>query len=291
MIKKYILLSLISLAFLLYPTISQQKNYTGVGYAIKKIVIDAGHGGKDHGCSGKNSKEKHITLGIAIQLSNMIKKSMPNVKIVFTRDKDVFVPLHKRARIANKQKADLFISIHCNSSPKHKSAYGTETYVMGIDKSAQNLAVARRENSVILMEDNYEKHYDGYDLNRPDSHIVFSLYQNAYLNQSIHFADLVEKQFKRKKRKSRGVKQQSFLVLYKTAMPSVLIEAGFLSNPKEEGILTKWGGRNQTAQSIFDAFKRYKRDLEGATGMYKRLSLDQEVENLAQQNQDGSCQN
>ncbi len=273
--KRHLLYTLIFTLCYLYPTLSEQKT---LNYSIKKVVIDAGHGGKDHGCSGKKSREKKITLDIALKLGQRIKKYTKGVKVIYTRSRDVFVPLHKRAAIANRNNADLFISIHCNASPTHPRAYGTETYVMGVDKSAENLAVARRENSVILLEgSNYQKHYDGYDVNSTESNIVFSLYQNAYLEQSIQLANLIEKQFKYKsKRKSRGVKQESFLVLYKTAMPSVLIEAGFLSNRKDEKYLLSDMGQRITASAIFQAFRKYKEMLEGRA-FWMPQHLEQEM--------------
>ncbi len=228
-------------------------------YTINTIVIDAGHGGHDGGCSGKHSKEKHITLLIAKQLKSYIQDAFPNVQIILTRDKDVFIPLHERSAIANKNKADLFISIHCNAAPNSSSVKGTETYVMGLHKTESNLSVAKRENSVILEETDYANHYDGFDPNSPMAHITFSLFQHAYQEQSIAFADLIEKQFSQQAgRKSRGVKQAGFLVLYKTAMPSVLIESGFLTNRSEEDFLKSTYGQEIIASAIYRAFKEYK---------------------------------
>lgn len=233
-------------------------------YTVKTVVIDAGHGGKDTGCLGKHSQEKDIALGIALKLGSYIEQNISGVKVIYTRKTDVFVELHERAAIANKNQADLFISIHCNAAKNHTHVHGTETYIMGLDKSAENLDVSRRENSVILLENNYEHHYDGFNLNDYESNIVFSLYQNAFLNQSIDFASSIEKEFKHKaKRKSRGVKQESFLVLYKTGMPSVLVEAGFLTNTTEEAYLKSDQGQTYIASAIFRAFKEYKVKLEG----------------------------
>jgi N-acetylmuramoyl-L-alanine amidase len=196
-------------------------------YVLKTVVIDAGHGGHDHGCSGSSNKEKTVALNLALKLGALIEKNYPDVKVVYTRKTDVFVELYERAAIANRNNADLFICIHCNANPS-SSPSGTETYVMGLHKTEANLNVAKRENDVILMEDDYSQHYDGFDPNNPASHIIFSLNQHAFMEQSILFASSVEKYFKtNSNRSSRGVKQAGFLVLWKTAMPSVLIETGF----------------------------------------------------------------
>lgn len=232
-------------------------------YKVRRIVIDAGHGGKDSGCSGKASKEKHIALAIALKLGQYISQNMPDVEVVYTRKKDVFVELHERAAIANRNNADVFLSIHCNSSSS-RSFYGSETYVMGLEKTADNLEVARRENAVVTMESNYQNNYDGFDVNDPQSQIIFSLYQNAHLEQSIKLAALIENNFKSQtKRRSRGVKQESFLVLYKTTMPSVLIEAGFLSNQQDEKYLNTAEGQASVASAVYQAFKAYKQQMEG----------------------------
>ena len=228
---------------------------------IKTIVIDAGHGGHDSGCLGKDSKEKHIALKIALELGAKIQAKFPSLKIVYTRKTDVFIPLHKRADIANKHNADLFISIHCNASDNH-SVYGSETFVMGLHKNDANLAVAKRENDVILKEDDHEDHYDGFDPNSPMSHIIFQMFQNAYLAQSIHFASLIQDEFKKIGRKNRGVKQAGFLVLYKTYMPSVLIESGFLTNLGEEKLMNSKEGRFKITNAIYKAFVNFKLDIE-----------------------------
>lgn len=230
-------------------------------YEIKKVVIDAGHGGKDPGCSGRHVREKDITWEIARKLAHKIDARDKQVEVIYTRYGDVFVPLHKRAEIANREKADLFISIHCNAS--RSGASGTETYVMGLNKSKENLDVAIRENAAIKYEPNYETTYNGINLNQPESMIMSSLVQNAYLNQSIRFAQMVENEFKSSvKRKSRGVKQEGFLVLYKTTMPSVLIETGFLTNSKEEEYLKSKAGQDKIAEGIYKAFKKYKSVME-----------------------------
>ncbi|MBC8172998.1 MAG: N-acetylmuramoyl-L-alanine amidase, partial [Chitinophagales bacterium] len=235
-------------------------------YAIKTVVIDAGHGGHDHGCSGAKSKEKTVALSISLKLGALIEKTFPDVTVIYTRKTDVFVELHERANIANKHKADLFICIHCNANPS-SSPYGTETYVMGLHKTESNLGVAKRENDVILLEDEYSQHYDGFDPKDPASHIMFSLFQHAYMDQSILFASNCEKEFKTyAKRHTRGVKQAGFLVLWKTSMPSVLIETGFLTNTKDENFLASADGQVTMAESIFRAFKEYKNDMEDTGG-------------------------
>lgn len=224
--------------------------------------MDAGHGGHDPGCNFKGKKEKDVTLAIATKFAKLVKDSYPSIKVILTRDEDEFVELHERANIANRNKADLFISIHVNSNPVTKFN-GTETYCMGNHKTQENLAVAKRENSVVLLEDNYSKKYNGFDPKLPETNIIFSMFQDVNLKQSIRFASNVEKKFKSStSRKSLGVKQAGFLVLWKTTMPSVLIETGFLSNPKERTFLTGNKGQSEMANAIFLAFKEYKQDLE-----------------------------
>jgi len=232
---------------------------------VDKIVIDAGHGGKDPGTSGKYSKEKDIALKIALKFGKYVEENFPEVKVIYTRKTDVFVELYRRAQIANENDADLFVSIHCNGV-KSSSPYGTETFVMGLHKSEANLEVARKENASILMEDNYSEQYDGYDPNSPEAFIIFSMFQNAYLNQSLDIASKVQYQFReRVKRKDRGVKQQGFLVLYRTAMPGILIVAGFLTNPDEEQFLRSEQGQTYIASAIYRAFKEYKKEYESHT--------------------------
>ncbi len=240
------------------------------GKAIKTVVIDAGHGGKDSGCLGVHSKEKEVALSIALKLGKMIEENFPDVKVVYTRKTDVFIELHNRARIANKANADLFISIHCNAST-NKAAYGSETYVMGLHKTEANLEVAKRENSVILFEENYEAQYEGFDINTPEGSILFSLYQNTFLNQSLNFATKVQQQFKSKaQRYDRGVKQAGFLVLVKTGMPSVLIETGFLTNIEEEKFLADEKNQELMSEAIFKAFIDYKYDIDGSKPIEKK---------------------
>jgi N-acetylmuramoyl-L-alanine amidase len=188
---------------------------------------------------------------------------MPDVKVILTRNNDRFVELSDRSSIANRKKADLFISIHCNASPKSKAVHGTETFAMGLHKSEENLEVAKRENAVIKQEKDYKEKYQGFDLNSPLAYIMMANRQSAHLANSLSFADRVERQFKKHaKRSSRGVKQAGFLVLWQTNMPSVLIEAGFLSNADEERYLNSEEGQEDIAEAIFRAFKQYKQDVE-----------------------------
>ena len=230
-------------------------------YRIRKVVIDAGHGGKDPGVVGKRLKEKDVVLSIALQLGNLIKERHPEVEIVYTRDRDVFIPLDERSAIANKCNADLFISIHANGvrNKRNIGASGSETYIMGLHRSADNMEVAQRENAVISYERDYETKYEGFDPNSPESYIIFSLMQYAYFDQSLAFAGLVQEQLPLSPiKKSRGVQQAGFLVLWQTTMPSVLIEVGFLSNPTEEALLSKTETRRNIALRIASAFSTYK---------------------------------
>ncbi|WP_226390938.1 N-acetylmuramoyl-L-alanine amidase family protein [Penaeicola halotolerans] len=231
-------------------------------YRVKKVVIDAGHGGKDPGTLGSFSKEKDVALAIALKLGETIKENLPDVEVIYTRSTDKFVELYERPKIANKESADFFISIHCNASSV-KTVKGTETYVMGVSKAKSNLEVAKRENSVILLEDDYKENYEGFEPDSPETHIMFSLYQGAFRGNSLRLAESLEDQFKnRVGRNSRGVKQEAFWVLWATSMPSVLIEAGFLSNPEEEKYLNDKLGQTYIASAIFRAFRDYKVEVE-----------------------------
>ena len=230
-------------------------------YKLRTVVLDAGHGGKDPGCSGKGSKESQVTLEVILALGKQIKREMPDVKVIYTRDINKFVELHDRAGIANKNNADLFISVHCNAG--HVDTYGSETYTMGLHTSDGNLAVAKRENEVVLKEKDYQKKYNGFNPNSPMGHILFANFQHAYIENSLKFAKKVEDNFKNHlNRKSRGVKQAGFLVLWKTSMPSSLIEIGYLTNTDDEKYLTSSEGQNAIAYNICDALKQYKKELE-----------------------------
>jgi N-acetylmuramoyl-L-alanine amidase len=231
-------------------------------YQIHRVVIDAGHGGKDPGALGKNSREKDIALAIALKTGEYIKRNMPDVEVIYTRKTDVFVELYRRAKIANDAKANLFISIHCNAS-KNTTASGTETYVMGLHKSAAQLEVAKLENAAILNEDNFADMYEGFNPNQDEDYITLTMFQDAFLEQSTLLADEIQRQFReRVKRKDRGVFQAGFLVLYKTTMPGVLIETGFISNLADESFLMSADGQTYMASAIFRAFKFYKEEME-----------------------------
>ena len=232
---------------------------------IKTIVIDPGHGGKDSGTMGtKRFKiyEKHVALAVSLKLGKYISDAFPEVEVIYTRDSDFFLELNERTEIANKANADLFISIHCDGFTNPKPS-GASVFVMGMSKLKANMDVAMRENSAIYLEDNYKKKYDGFDPKSAESYIVFSLMQNTYLNQSLKIAEQVETQFStRANRKSRGVKQAPFYVISRTNMPSILIECGFLTNPKEEEFLHSEIGQDYIASAIFRAFRSYKESVE-----------------------------
>ena len=254
-------IALILSGWLLFPANGNPVKAIKKG-TVRTIVIDPGHGGHDSGCHGSSAYEKHVALAVSLKLAKLIGQYFPEVKVILTRKTDVFVELYRRAQIANENKADLFICIHCNSGPK--TAFGAETFVMGLHKSEDNLNVAKRENAVILKEENYERKYDGFDPNSAEANIIFSLYQNAFLYQSLFFADRVQHQLKTvPKRHNRGVKQAGFLVLYRTTMPGVLIETGFLTNPEEEKYLKSSAGQDEVSESIFNALQDYKNWIEG----------------------------
>lgn len=229
---------------------------------IKTVVIDAGHGGKDPGAIGKKSKEKDITLSVAKKTGNYIKQYCPDVNVIYTRSSDVSVSLLRRAQIANEKNADLFISIHCNANASSQPA-GVETFVMGEHRNAANLEVAKLENASIIYEDNAEEDYDDFNPNSPEAYIMLNFFQSEYKNASLEFAEHIQNQLvKRVGRKDRGVQQAGFLVLYKTAMPSVLVEIGFLSNPSEENFLSSEEGQTYIASALFRAFRDYKNAYE-----------------------------
>ncbi|MDF1550168.1 MAG: N-acetylmuramoyl-L-alanine amidase, partial [Bacteroidales bacterium] len=235
-------------------------------YKIKTVVIDAGHGGKDPGAVGKKAKEKDIALSIALKVGTYIEQYIKGVKVIYTRKTDEFIELYKRAEIANKNKADVFISIHVNSHTSSKP-YGTATYVMGLHKSEENLEVAKFENSVILKEEGYKKNYKGYDPNSDESHIILSLLQNAHLEQSLVLASKIQDQFRtRVGRKDLGVRQAGLVVLWNATMPAILVETGFISNANEEKYLITDQGQSFLASAIYRAFKEYKNEIEKSSG-------------------------
>jgi len=244
------------------------------GFAISSepkfvVVIDPGHGGKDGGAVRGSYREKDINLSVATILGDLIEQNYKDVKVVYTRKKDVFVDLKKRADIANKAKANLFISIHTNSTAaKSTKASGADTYILGLTRSAENLEVAKRENSVILLEDDYTTKYQGFD-NSPESYIIFEFMTNKYMEQGLQFAEFVQKDFKNiAKRTDRGVRQAGFLVLRETSMPSVLIELGFINNPVEAKFLSSSLGQRSMATAIYSGFKNYKRDFDKRQGKF-----------------------
>ena len=230
---------------------------------IQTVVIDAGHGGKDAGAVGKKAKEKDITLAVAKKTGDYIKKQYPDVKVIYTRKTDVFVELMERARIANRNNADIFISIHCNSVANAPKTCGVETFVMGEHRNSANLNVAKRENASILYESDAQANYDGFDPNSTEAYIAFSFIQSEFKHRSLDLAELVQNELVNKaKRHDRGVQQAGFLVLYKTAMPSILVELGFISNPIEETYMSSAEGQDYLASAIFRAFSTYKTNYE-----------------------------
>ena len=250
MIKNVWFIGVITFLFMLTPVHAKEKIFT--------VVIDAGHGGKDPGAKGSQVSEKTINLAVALKLGALISASHDDVNVVYTRKTDKFVELIERAEIANRNKADLFISIHTNSVKNKSSVKGAETYTLGLAETAENLDVAMMENSVILMEDNYLQRYGGFDPNSTESYIIFEFMQNKNMAQSVAFASEIQKAFATSKRVNRGVRQAGFLVLRSTGMPGVLVELGFISNKEEEQYMRSAAGQNQLSNSIYAAFKKYK---------------------------------
>lgn len=257
-------------------------------YRLKTIVVDAGHGGKDGVTHGLISKEKDVALKVALELGEAIKRELPEVKVIYTRDTDDFIELYERIAIANKNKADLFISIHCNSMPivnkkvvshyvknksgkrvpvyktvknQNTSAHGSETFVSGFNRLGEQ-DVAMRENASMLLEENYQENYLGFDPKDPESYIVFSLMKNAFRDQSIKLASLVQQEYAKSGRTDRGVKEQSLAVLAPAGMPAILTEIGFITNPEEERYMNSETGRKEIANNILKAIKTYKRQVE-----------------------------
>ncbi len=234
------------------------------------VVIDAGHGGKDGGAVRGIYKEKEINLGVALALGQLIERNYKDVKVVYTRKTDVFIALDKRTEIANKAKANLFISIHTNStSAKTTNAAGADTYILGLARSEENLEVAKRENSVILLEDDYTTKYEGFDPRSPESYIIFEFMTNTFMEQSLQLANFIQSDFKTvAKRPDRGVRQAGFLVLRKTSMPSILIELGFINNQSEASFLSSKNGQQTMASAIYSGFKKYKREFDKKQGKF-----------------------
>ena len=223
------------------------------------VVIDPGHGGRDPGAIGKRGKEKNINLNVALKLGKLIQNNCKDVSIVYTREKDIFVGLDRRAQIANNAKADLFISIHTNSVARGRTVRGTETYTLGLHRTDENLEVAKKENAVILIENDYEQRYAGFNPNSSESYIIFEFLQDKNMEKSVQLATLIQRQFKTTaKRIDKGVHQAGFLVLRETTMPGVLVELGYISTPDEERYLLTESGTDALAQSIYRAFIKYK---------------------------------
>lgn len=244
------------------------------------VVIDAGHGGHDPGAVGRRGKEKNINLSVALKLGKLIQNNHSDTKVVYTRSSDVFVPLHRRAEIANEAKADLFISIHTNSIASRSSKVsGTETYTLGLHRTQENLEVAQKENAVILIEDDYQKQYAGFNPNSSESYIIFEFLQDKNMAQSVNFAQLIQQQFRHKARRiDKGVHQAGFLVLRETSMPSVLVELGYITNPNEEAYLLSSNGSSMLAQSIYQAFVNYKANKKTSSPGVLTSSQPAEVE-------------
>lgn len=264
---------IVAILFML-PARSLAGDTTGVGnavsaaersgyqdYHIRTVVIDPGHGGKDPGTQWGGVREKNVVLSIALKLGRLIQEQVPGVKVIYTRTDDRFIELYERGRIANRNNADLFISIHCNANNSTRP-YGAETYTLGLHRTETNFEVAKRENQAILLEEDYKERYEGFDPNSPESYIIFSLQQSQYMAKSISLADKIQQEFGKVGRHNRGVKQAGFIVLHQTAMPAVLVETGFVSNANERWFLNSEAGQNKIANSILNAFKAYKQNIE-----------------------------
>ncbi|MDD6124427.1 MAG: N-acetylmuramoyl-L-alanine amidase [Bacteroidales bacterium] len=223
------------------------------------LVIDAGHGGHDPGAIGSFSKEKDINLSVALAFGKLVEDNCSDVKVVYTRKRDVFVPLQRRADLANDHKADLFVSIHTNALPGGKAAYGSETYSLGMARANENLAVAKRENAVITLESDYQRTYEGFAPDKAESYVIFEIMQDRYMRQSVDLAQCIQKQYKRAGRPDKGVHQAGFLVLRNTSMPSVLTELGFISTPAEEQYLNSPKGVSELSRSLYNGFLAYRR--------------------------------
>lgn len=259
--RLFILVALLTLT-LCFPPLSVCA-FAGTATAGEKtsftLVLDAGHGGKDPGALGKGKgREKNINLAVTLAVGKLVEQNLKDVKVVYTRKTDVFVELDERARIANKAKADLFVSIHTNALPGKAQGRGSETYTLGMHRAADNLAVAKRENSVISLEKDYESRYEGFDPKSSESYIIFEFMQDQNMEKSVRLADLVQQQFRAAGRPDKGVHQAGFLVLRATSMPSCLIELGYITTASEETYLTSDRGVSELAQSIYQAIKKYK---------------------------------
>lgn len=258
------------------------------------VVIDPGHGGRDPGAVGATSREKDIVLSVGLKLGKLIENNHPDVKVLYTRKEDHFVPLNQRAEIANKARADLFISIHCNALDRRRaSPQGVETFVLGLHRSKDNLDVAKAENSVIMYEEDYSVKYEGFNPNEPESYIIFEFMANEFLDQSVNFATMVQNQLvTNSKRVNRNVRQAGFLVLREVAMPSILVELGYISNRQEENYLKSESGQTSLARSIFNGFTEYKREHDkkshvfGSTSVTTPRNVDASTSNVPSGNRE-----
>lgn len=242
------------------------------------VVIDAGHGGRDAGALGNRAKEKDINLGVALKLGRLIRNNVQGVKVVYTRDKDVYLTLQERANIANRVEGDLFISIHTNSidkkSPNRKTVAGASTWTLGLHRSKENLEVAKRENSVIYLENDFSTRYEGFDPNSTESYIIFEFMQYKHMEQSINFASDIQHEFVSEAgRVDRGVRQAGFWVLAKTSMPAVLVELDFICNPTQEKFLSSESGQTKMARAIYNAFVKYKSDYDRKQNVGKSVDI------------------
>lgn len=273
----------IVLFFAIIPIVSwanaEKRNFT--------LVIDAGHGGHDAGAVGAYSKEKDINLRVALAFGKLVEENCPDVKVIYTRKRDVFIPLQTRADIANRNKADLFISVHTNALPAGRLAYGSETYTLGMARANANLAVAKRENSVITLESDYKSTYQGFDPNKAESYVIFEFMQDKFMKQSVDLASAIQKQYVNAGRPNKGVHQAGFLVLRNTSMPSVLTELGFITTPAEENYLNSERGTTELSRSIYNGFLTYRRMHEhGANDIPQNLpsKADAQVDTPVAQN-------
>ncbi|MBQ7664184.1 MAG: N-acetylmuramoyl-L-alanine amidase [Bacteroidaceae bacterium] len=249
MVKRSFKYVVIALLFMAFGVKSMAKEFV--------LVIDPGHGGHDAGACGAFSKEKDINLTVALELGKLVKTHCRNVKVIYTRTTDVFIPLQTRADIANKANADLFVSVHTNALPEGRIAYGSETYTLGMHRAAANLEVAKRENSVIRMESGYKMRYEGFDPSKSESYIIFEFMQDKFMKQSVFLAKSIQKYYSRAGRQNKGVHQAGFLVLRQTSMPAILTELGFISTPEEETYLNSKEGVRNLAASIYNGIAEY----------------------------------
>lgn len=277
-----LVLFLMILTLVSLPAVSQKREPG----KVKTLVIDPGHGGDKPGAIGKHITEKDLVLDVALKFGALVEKHLPDVNVIYTRKTDVDITLARRAEMANQAKADLFISVHANSHPTGKPK-GVETFVMGLSQSKANLEVAKKENADILKEADYQKNsaYQGFDPNSPESYVMFAMYQNAYISKSLDFANYIQKQYSQNLTSTinRGVKQAELFVIYKTAMPAVLTEIGFISNAEEEKFLMTEAGKNKIAMSLYNAFATYKAHEEGTQPkLIKSFDQAPESEQLAE---------